>query len=352
MSQNLPAVNLATASVGSSGPLSWVGLVSQGSPSLGVRAGRPSLRLFNESGCGLDIVFDTGRSDRIPAGAWAVYQLAGEQSLTYTVTYVLPGAPVALLLAVIYEPGEAVPETPLLGNSPIGIGGTVNTSTTNAVINDGSPVATTVIEATPSGAAGSQLIWRNDGSGVLGGGLIVITSAGIFTAIPAQAIPLAALANGNLPSGVIVGAAATLASVIGAFDNGTGQMHSTVNGRGMAMGYNDGGGTYHQVLGVDAAGNVTTVAPPTLTAGIQETGGCGVDFVAAAASNGLGVWTPFRCRMTNVPTSITLTVTTSSNVKAGSPSATQITRDGFLLFLAANASGTCDWIGTYTTVGN
>ena len=352
MSQNLPAVNLALASVGSSGPLSWVGLVSQGSPSLGVRAGRPTLRLFNESGCGLDITFDTGRSDRIPAGAWAVYQLAGEQSLTWTVTYVLPGAPVALLLAVLYEPGEAVPDTPLLGNSPIGIGGTVNTSTTDAVINDGRPLATQVIEATPSGAAGSQMIWRNDGSGVFGGGLCVVTAAGIFTAIPAGAIPLAALQNGVLQSGVIISTAATLASVIGAFDNGTGQLHSTVNARGMAMGYNDGGGTYHQVLGVDGAGNVTTIAPPTLTAGIQETNGCGVNFVAAAASNGQGIWTPFRCRMTNVPTGITLTPTTSVNVKAGSPTASGMTRDGFLLFVAANAAGTCEWLGTYTTVGN
>ena len=352
MSQNLPVVDLSTVSVGGSGPLSWVGLVSQGSPSLGVRAGRPTLRLFNESGCGLDIQFDTGRSDRIPAGAWAVYQLAGEQALRWTVTYVLPGAPVALLLAVLYEPGEVVPSLPVLGNSPIGIGGTVATSTTNAVINDGNPLATTVVEATPSGAAGSQMLWRNDGSGIFGGGLCVVTAAGIFTAMPAQAIPLAALANGVLQSGVIISAAATLASVIGALDNGTGQMHSTVNARGIALGYNDAGGTYHQVLGVDGGGNATTTVVPTLTASNQETGACGVIFVAAAASGSHGYMVNFKTHLANIPSSITLTPIATTNVKAGTPTATQITRDGFLFFVEATAAGTCQWIGTYTTVGN
>lgn len=287
-------------------------------------------------------------------------------------------APVSQVYVELFDPSEDVTSLisgPLFRQS--NVGNAVAVTGASTVQNDGNVAGTVVVEATPSGAAGSQAKLTNDGEFLAGGGLFHISNAGIITAIPASAIPQTALAAGypasslgggqvpagvtipapqigagNLPAGVIVGAAATLASVIGALDNGTGQLHSTVNVRGIALGYLDGAGNYHQVFGVDGAGNVTTIAPPTLVAGIQETSGCGCQFTATAASQLFSVFVPFRCVMTNVPTSITLTPTSNVNQAASFPTAGFILKTGFLLTLRAAAVGTCNWWGTYTTVGN
>lgn len=171
MSIQVADIDLSTAAAGATGTVTWAGQVMpQATTPWQATAGeiRPlaHLRLWNESGCGLKIQTNTGRQDVVPAGAWPVYELIpGETNLTYTVSYVLPGAPVAQLFAILYQPGEAVPPTPVLGNSPIGIGGTVQTSTVNQLINDNNPPATEIIEATPSDQSASSWKLFNDASG-------------------------------------------------------------------------------------------------------------------------------------------------------------------------------------------
>lgn len=165
MSFSLPPNDLSALAVGGAGALDWTSQVQPGG-TVGVRAGRPTLRLYNESGSGL--LWKMGvRSDHFPAGAWVDIPLQGETSLTYVVEYVLPGAPIALLLGTIYEAGEPVPSIPALGNSPIGIGGTVATTTGSSIKNDGNAPGTSIVEATPSDQASSSVQQNNDGSGFL-----------------------------------------------------------------------------------------------------------------------------------------------------------------------------------------
>lgn len=167
MSVALDAVDLSAVAVGSVSPtpLSWAAEAGTTSP-MAVRSGTAHLRLFNESGAGLKITFSNGASDRVPAGGWPTYELkSGQTSLSWVVEYLLPGAPVSQLLAVFYEPGEAVPDAPVLGNSPIGIGGSVTTSTTSALKQDGQGPATSLVEATPSDQAASSVALNNDASG-------------------------------------------------------------------------------------------------------------------------------------------------------------------------------------------
>ena len=169
MSVALDPVDLSAVAVGSMSPspLSWAAEAGTTSP-MAVRSGVAHLRLFNESGAGLKITFSNGASDRVPAGGWPTYELkSGQTSLSWQVEYLLPGAPVSQLLAVFYEPGEAVPDAPVLGNSPIGIGGSVTTSATSALKQDGSGPATSLIEATPSDQAASSWAMNNDGSGFI-----------------------------------------------------------------------------------------------------------------------------------------------------------------------------------------
>lgn len=166
MSVGLAAVDLTAVAAGATGTLNWTGLVQRGG-SVGVRSGKAHLRLFNESGVGLQIRFDSGREDVVPAGAWPLYEIGAEQALVWTALYILPGAPHSAVYGVLYEPGETVPATPVLGNSPIGIGGTVATTTGQSLKNDGSAPATAIIEATPSDQAASSITLDNDGSGFI-----------------------------------------------------------------------------------------------------------------------------------------------------------------------------------------
>lgn len=166
MSVGLAAVDLTAVAAGATGVLNWTGLIQRGG-SVGVRSGKAHLRLFNESGVGLQIRFDSGREDVVPAGAWPLYEIGAEQALVWTALYILPGAPHSAVYGVLYEPGETVPATPVLGNSPIGIGGTVATTTGQSLQNNGAAPGASIIEATPSDQAASSITLNNDGSGFI-----------------------------------------------------------------------------------------------------------------------------------------------------------------------------------------
>jgi len=139
MSQAIPQTDMSNLTVGATGNINM--------PSVTSDKGY-TLILFNESGCGLKIQFLTsGDSDNVPAGAWRTYTLsAAEERITWTVIYVLPGAPVSLLLGTIYLPGEKVPAIGTLGNSPIGIGGSVSTSGVQTLSNESSVLGSKVID--------------------------------------------------------------------------------------------------------------------------------------------------------------------------------------------------------------
>lgn len=97
------------------------------------------LRIFNDSGSALSIASDDGSiQDYIPAGAWPVYELGQTTKyIDFTVLAMLPNPPIQLLMPTYYIPGEVVPDSPTLGNSPIGIGGTIQTSSVQTLSNEG-----------------------------------------------------------------------------------------------------------------------------------------------------------------------------------------------------------------------
>lgn len=168
MSIPLPTVNLANVNVGQSGVVS---LANVGISAGGVSANPADIKnagilhIFNESGSGLLIQFQTeGSAFRLPAGGWTDKPIhAGEQGLQWTVLYNLPNPPVTLLFVDYYYPGEPLPKVPVLGNSPIGIGGTVTTSSVQTLSNEGNAAQTLVIDI---GQTGNTLLItiNSDGS--------------------------------------------------------------------------------------------------------------------------------------------------------------------------------------------
>jgi hypothetical protein len=122
------------------------------------------LRIWNESGVGFDYVqvggVDTGS---VCAGGWYDIELDHDvQQINFTVSYILPNAPVSLLKSTYYLPGQTPPLRAILGNSPIG--GAVVNLTANNLINQGNPAGTNMVQGSSSPAAGSIII-NNDGSG-------------------------------------------------------------------------------------------------------------------------------------------------------------------------------------------
>lgn len=124
MSIRLADVNLSGIAIGMSGTikLPTPGMINpnnQGDPG--------HILLFNESGSGVDIDFSDGDSSTLPAGAWTIYSVGPTVSyIKWFVSYNLPNPPVTLLKSVYFYPGEEIPKTITLGNSPIGIGGTIS----------------------------------------------------------------------------------------------------------------------------------------------------------------------------------------------------------------------------------
>lgn len=178
MSQRLPAVDLSTAAVGTTGTLDWS---SAGLPTGQPGARGPRLQLFNESGCGLSITLSaSGRTFSLPAGGWTqggIDLLPIDRSLTYTVVYVIANAAVATLEAVYWPVGE-VPPAVSLGNSPVGVSGSVTTTTVSSLKNDGNAPGTSIVESTPSDQASSSVALNNDASG-----FFKVLSAGVLRAI-------------------------------------------------------------------------------------------------------------------------------------------------------------------------
>lgn len=135
-------MDLSAATVGSSGFVNFKITGATADPS---RYTVPAwIFIFNESGCGLDIDFQTsGESEFIPAGGWKPLNIMpGEAGYTWTVAYVLPNAGVNSLVTIYYPPGDLVHAT-ALGNSP------VNASLTTAITTElVDSIATPTMETT------------------------------------------------------------------------------------------------------------------------------------------------------------------------------------------------------------
>jgi hypothetical protein len=99
-------------------------------------------------------------------------------------------------------------------------------------------------------------------------------------------------------------------------------------------------------------GTLSVSSPITMMSGYQETGDCGFGAYLGAGGTGVGIRVPFRHRMSNTPSSITLSEYASNNVRSGTLNAGIITIDGFQLNFTVNNAGDSYWRGTYTTVGN
>lgn len=103
-------------------------------------------------------------------------------------------------------------------------------------------------------------------------------------------------------------------------------------------------------LSADAQARNRATTGVTQAAGAPEMGQCGARMNNVAAGLTVAVWVPFRAIMQNVPTSITLNVTSSTN--AGSIAAVSITAYGFVLQWVPATSGNSLVFATYQTVGN
>lgn len=168
MSIPLPTINLANVSINQTGTVSFA---NAGISAGGVSANPTNIKnagtivIYNESGTGLLIVFhDSNSGFYLPAGGWQAIPIrGGETGYTWTAIYNLPNPPVTLLLTTYYYPGEPIPAQPTLGNSPIGIGGNVQTSSVQTLSNEGNSVQTLIIDIGQVG--NTQLITINsDGS--------------------------------------------------------------------------------------------------------------------------------------------------------------------------------------------
>lgn len=174
MSIQVANIDLSAATVGTAGSIP----IGQATPPPTIaqqmrpmqnQEGGPSLFVWNESGCGLTCLWpDSRETFTLPAGQWRLLHIPpAETQLNYLVSYIIPNAPVSLLLADLYVPGEPIDPMGVLGNSPIGVSGQVATSTGQSIKNDGNVPATQIIEATPSDQGSSSVSLNNDASGFL-----------------------------------------------------------------------------------------------------------------------------------------------------------------------------------------
>lgn len=170
MSTRLPTISTSAAVVGQpvgSYDFSKIALNVTPTQAQIVQGVLAHLYLLNESGVGLLINFaGVAETEIIPAGQWRIYTLDPNcTGVQFIADYIIPNAPVSNLYGVYYQPSEMPPQAGVLGNSPIGVSGTIATVGSNTLTNDGNPVGTLVIEMTPASQGSSSWQENNDGSG-------------------------------------------------------------------------------------------------------------------------------------------------------------------------------------------
>jgi hypothetical protein len=140
------------------------------------------LLIYNDSMITISISYQ-GYNRTVPAGMFLWLKIATEvDTFTWAQEQIFPNVGQAPSSAVIIEGADisekeyverlaspvALPRITNVGNSV-----PINTSS-SSVVNDGNPPGTNVVEATPAAAGSSQLLLKNDGTGVLGNGNLLI----------------------------------------------------------------------------------------------------------------------------------------------------------------------------------
>lgn len=259
--------------------------------------------VVNETIIAVTFRFGDGSQRTIPPLHEAMYRLTPDKSrmCDYTTPYNLENVGAgsvtgSTVFGEVYAPGEwsggefiASISSRLanVGNNvPLG-------QAASSVQNDGNAAPTQVVEGTPSGATSSQLKWNNDGSGTFGGGAVVVNNAGVFTSIPASALPASAVATGYpaadlgagaLPASVTIAGYLPLAggTMTGKIDGSSivgapviqGALHGT-KGNGPINGVNNtsgtGSGTFSHALGAtpDCVQVTCTLANSSQTQGVD-----------------------------------------------------------------------------------
>lgn len=264
MSIQLPTIDFTGLSVGATGKVQI--------PQPKVQVGELGhLRLYNESGAGLDIVFSNGHGETVPAGAWPMFEIEPEtQTFTWIITYVLPNAPVATMKMVYYFPYEGVPPTPALGNSPIGITGGVSTSSVQTLSNETNPANQLVLDVGDTGNVNlytlytdGHALWKVDASGVLHQVLKVNTAANFLQLGQAGDITevLGALTvdQTTILTGVLTAAAANILGTLGNLTHILGNL--TVDGTQIFTGdatFNGAGSSISTAHDAAVSGSVKT----------------------------------------------------------------------------------------------
>lgn len=105
----------------------------------------------------------------------------------------------------------------------------------------------------------------------------------------------------------------------------------------------------------DGGGNLTlagvsVTAPPTLRAGHQEPGYCGLGLYTNASGVGVAHYVNFKTVLQNTPSSITFAII--NNINATSLGAFQLSTVGFEMHWLSTAAGSTLLGASYTTVGN
>lgn len=158
MSIQIGTVDLTNAVIGTKGSISLGNVSNTGSPFYASPNKYGTLQIFNDSGAGLRLKCQRSPySTDLPAGGWRNIPIApGETGVDYQVAYLLPNPPVSLIMPTYYGPNEPVPDIGTLGNSPVGIGGSVQTSSVQTLSNEGNAANTLVVDI--GDAAISQLV--------------------------------------------------------------------------------------------------------------------------------------------------------------------------------------------------
>ena len=275
MSRLVATIDLTAASVG-----------KQGTFATQTPNACSALYVMNESACFLQL--DLGSNGQPIVQPWRnrLFQLPQAiQNAQWTIIAVLQsgGSPASAVYVEAFAPNETPPagtlDGPVFRQSNIGNSVPVGTSATS-ITNDGNAVGTVVVEATPTGAGGSQAKLTNDGDFLCGGGLFHISNAGVVTAIPAGAIPQTAIGAGY-PAGSL--GAGTLPAGVAVPETNVGAGYPAAN-----VGAGTLAANVHQTSINSDGGKVTTDGAGTFTGvSLQSTGGISALAPAAGAYDAL-----------------------------------------------------------------
>lgn len=152
--------------------------------SLGAADSGCKILLYNESNYNLKLDFYNGSNSILHAWEARYWTLDGDTpQVNWSVESVLAmtNPPISSVKGELYEPNEK-----LEGNYPVGLirattvgnpgGVTTSVASTNAIINDGNAIGTSIIESTVTGQSSSSVKIFNDGTGTIAeliGGILV-----------------------------------------------------------------------------------------------------------------------------------------------------------------------------------